>query len=99
MSHATDRPDARLVRKLHAWELDHLRGHVEELHQRLDEALARIGELSRQLSWAEECAAMWQRAAEQALEAEDSGEACSLGMAPAGDLVLVCDEQLAPQTH
>jgi hypothetical protein len=48
-----------IVRKLHGWELLHLREHAAELERRLDELTAENGRLRSELSYAEDCAASW----------------------------------------
>lgn len=62
------RPPVALVRKLHAWELLHLREVVEEQRQQLEAQAAELAEAKRALSWAEDCAESWRDDALRAFE-------------------------------
>lgn len=68
-----------IQRRLERWELDHLRAvcavQAEEIER-----------LKRELSYAEDCADMWQRCHEQLAEHFDSQHA--VGLTVAGDLVV-----------
>jgi hypothetical protein len=66
-------------RKLHAWELEHLRQHVEELRAALDVAEQERDEAMQRASWAEDCADRWRDDALQAIE--QAGQAPGLTMA------------------
>lgn len=50
---------AAVRRKLHGWELLHLREHAAELERRLEELTAENERLRQELSYAEDCAASW----------------------------------------
>ena len=76
MSHA-------LRRKLHAWELQHLREHVEDLRAQVDALQTQRDELQRRLDWAEGCADAWRDDALRAIE--DVG--CAPGLTLAGQVI------------
>ncbi len=59
---------AALRRKLHAWELQHLREVVAEQQQAIQELQADVADLKRRLHWAEDNADRWRDDFLQALE-------------------------------
>ena len=63
----SDRTLNALVRKLHAWELGHLREHIEEQSALIEQQLGQIEQLTRERDHAEDCADMWQRDALRAI--------------------------------
>jgi hypothetical protein len=63
-----DRELAALRRKLHAWELQHLREHVEELREQLDAALAERDRWQDRAHYAEDLAESWREDALRAIE-------------------------------
>jgi len=71
-----------LQRKLHAWELTHLRLVVADQQAQLDALAAQITQLQRELSYAEDSAERWRDDALQAIE--DAG--CSPGLTMSGHL-------------
>lgn len=82
---AANPASAALVRKLHRWELQHLREHVEELRAELDKVTAERDDALRSLSYAEYLAESWRDDALRAIE--DSGAAP--GLTTEGHLVAV----------
>ncbi len=52
-----------IQRKLDAWELEHLREHAAALAELVDQQSAEIERLKSELAWADDCAEMWQNAA------------------------------------
>jgi len=74
----------RIQARLERWELDHLRELAAEQAQRIDE-------LQRQLAQAEDAADYWSRAHHDLAEhlASDTDDARTVGLTPAGDLLVV----------
>jgi ABC-type transporter Mla subunit MlaD len=54
-----DRALQALNRKLHAWELQHLRELTAELHAQLEATRAQLSDTLQRLSWAEDAADRW----------------------------------------
>ncbi len=72
-----------LTRKLHGWELQHLRQHVEDLRARLDAAEAEREEALRRASWAEDNADRWRDDFLQAIKEQGA----TAGLTKAGNVV------------
>lgn len=72
-----------LQRKLHSWELAHLRRLVAEQQAQIDAQAAEIAQIKRDLSHAEDCAESWR---DDALAAIDTA-GCLPGLTQAGHLV------------
>ncbi|MBT9495343.1 MAG: hypothetical protein IV107_23980 [Paucibacter sp.] len=68
MKRATDLQLSALVRKLHAWELAHLRELVEQQRQQIDELAASNQRLYSELTDAEDRARFWHEDALRAIE-------------------------------
>lgn len=81
-----------LRRKLHAWELEHLREHVEELRAALDAAEQERDAAMQRASWAEDCAERWRDDALRAIE--DAGAAP--GLTITGHVVAIPADHSAP---
>ncbi len=73
-----------LVRKLHAWELMHLRIHAAELEAETERLHAEVERLQRELACADDCAEMWRRDVERMQEA-----GAAVGMTVDGHLHLL----------
>ena len=76
---------ATLEKRLDRWELDHLRRHVAELAERLEDA-------ERRLSYAEDTAEFWREQCmrlEEAITGDDGGSGRQIGLTLSGDLVVV----------
>lgn len=74
-----------LRRKLHGWELDHLRIVCVEQAERIETLEAEAAELRRLLCYAEDCAESWRDDALRAIEA--AGE--TVGLTRSGHVVAV----------
>jgi hypothetical protein len=72
-----------LQRKLHHWELLHLRQVVADQQTQLDAQAAEIAQLQRDLSWAEDCAESWRDDALSAIE--QAG--CTPGLTQSGHVL------------
>ena len=72
-----------LQRKLHTWELDHLRQVVADQQALIEAQAAALAVLQRDLSWMEDSAERWRDDALQAIQ--DAG--CTPGLTQAGHLV------------
>ena len=77
------RADAALRRKLHAWELEHLRTVVAEQQQRIEALEGQNADLRRALSYAEDMADLWRDDALRAIK--DAG--CTPGLTLGGHVV------------
>lgn len=82
--HAPARELRAIVRKMHAWELLHLRRHAADLQGQIERLQAENSELRCDLSWAEDASDVWRAAAEQAQE-----YGARLGVTRAGDVVVM----------
>jgi hypothetical protein len=80
-----DRALQALNRKLHAWELQHLRHLTGELHAQLEATQAELADTQRRLSWAEDNADRWRDDFLQAIE--DTG--ATPGLLPSGQVVAI----------
>lgn len=76
---------AALRRKLHAWELLHLREVLAEQQALIEQLQAEAADLQRRLSWAEDCADSWRDDALRAIE----GSGCTPGLTLAGQVVAI----------
>jgi len=84
---------AALVRKLHAWELDHLRELVEEQRQKIEMLEAQNERLRCECDNAEDCADSWRQDWFRAIE--DAG--ATPGLTITGHLVAVPPAESRPQ--
>lgn len=85
MSAAANRAIARIKRRLEALELEHLRAHALELHQRTEAAESRLEQ-------AESTAEFWHEQAMQMQEAASDPEFAthrSIGLTKDGELLVV----------
>jgi ABC-type transporter Mla subunit MlaD len=80
-----DRALQALNRKLHAWELQHLRELTAELHAELESTQARLSDTLQRLNWAEDDADRWRDDFLQAIE--DTG--ATPGLLPSGQVVAI----------
>ena len=74
-----------LQRKLHRWELHHLRQVVADQQTQIEAQAAELATLKRELSWAEQSAESWRADALQAIE--DAG--CMVGLTQTGQVLAV----------
>lgn len=84
-----DRTLRTMQRRLEKAELEHLRQHALELHERVEQ-------LEAQLRYAEDCAEMWQRDAmnlQEALDNENFATHRCIGLSRSGELMVVRNEQ------
>lgn len=80
-----DRALQALHRKLHAWELQHLRALTAELHAQLEAAHAELADTKRRLSWAEDNADRWRDDFLQVIEQTGA----TPGLMPTGQVVAI----------
>lgn len=77
-------PPASLIRKLHRWELLHLREHAAALEALTEQQQAEIERLRGELSYAEDCAASWR---DDVMRLQEDG--MQLGLTQEGRVVAV----------